>query len=288
MWVRGNYSTGERDRSLVSPSFDADQMGIILGTDYRLSSKSVIGASIAYLDSSIDFNPVGEGSLDTESMALSIYGSLYAAKSFYLDGLVNYAMADYDASRNISYSQGSGLGDLALDAAGSTEGDTLSAGLFGGYDFVFKGITISPNVGFFYVDAKIDGFTEGGAGGLNLIYDDQDFKSLTSNVGLRINATWNLPWVVLLPGLRFDFIREFEDDVDVFQVRFAADPNGMSAPPIRIETDNPDTSYTRMSLNLSAQFRFGFAGYVEYQRIGGFDQIDFQDVAFGFRMQRSF
>jgi outer membrane autotransporter protein len=230
----------------------------------------------------------GEGSLDTESMALSVYGSVYAAKSFYLDGLVNYAMADYDARRNISYSQGSSLGDLALDADGSTEGDTLSAGLFGGYDFLIKGVTISPNLGFFYVDAKIDGFTEAGAGGLNLMYEEQNFKSLTSNVGLRINATWNLPWVVLLPGLRFDFIREFEDDVDVFQVRFAADPNGMSAPPIRIQTDNPDTSYTRMSLNLSAQFKFGFAGYVEYQRIGGFSQIDFEDVAFGFRMQRTF
>jgi outer membrane autotransporter protein len=288
MWVRGNYSTGGRDRSLVSPSFDADQMGVILGTDYRLSRNAVIGASIAYLDSSIDFNPVGEGSLDTQSMALSVYGSIYAAKSFYLDGLVNYAMADYDARRNISYSQGSGLGDLALDANGSTEGDTVSAGLFGGYDFVVKGVTISPNLGFFYVDASIDGFTEDGAGGFNLLYDKQDFKSLTSNIGFRVNATWNLPWVVLLPGLRFDFIREFEDDVDAFQVRFAADPNGMSAPPITIQTDNPDTSYTRMSLNLSAQFKFGFAGYIEYQRIGGFDQIDFQDLAFGFRMQRSF
>ena len=288
MWVRGNFSTGGRDKSLVSPSFDADQVGVVIGTDYRLSSNAVIGASLGYLDSSIDFNPISEGSLDTQSMALSLYGSLYAAKSFYLDALVNYAQADYDARRNISYNQGSGLVAIGLDAKGSTEGDTFSAGLSGGYDFLYKGFTISPNAGFFYVDTTIDRFAEKGAAGLNLLYDDQKFQSLTANLGVRLGATINLPWAVLVPGLRVDFVREFEDETDVFQVRFANDPNGMSSAPIVIQTDNPDTSYYRIALNLSAQFKFGFAGYVEYQRIQSFNQIDFSDLAFGFRMQRSF
>jgi hypothetical protein len=98
----------------------------------------------------------------------------------------------------------------------------------------------------------------------------------------------NLQWGVLLPHVRIDYVREFENDVDVFGVRFAGDPDANSAPPILVTTDNPDQSYWRLAAGLSAQFKFGFSGYVEYQRLQSFEFISFQDVSVGLRMQRSF
>jgi hypothetical protein len=74
----------------------------------------------------------------------------------------------------------------------------------------------------------------------------------------------------------------------VFGVRFAADPNATSAPPILVETDNPDQSYWRFAAGCSAQFKYGVSGYVEYQRLESFDTIRFQDVSVGLRLQRSF
>lgn len=286
MWARGNYSAGRKASSAASPSFDADQFAFMFGMDYRLSDMAVVGGSLAYGDSSVEFNPSGEGALDTASWALSLYGSMYAAKNFYLDALFNLADSSFDANRNISYADGLGL--VNEDAQGDTGGLTLSGGLSGGYDFLLGGLTLSPNLGFFYVEATIDGFTESGAGGLNLIYDEQNFKSLTANAGFRATYAWNLPWGVLLPHLRVDFVREFEDDVDVFGVRFASDPNANSIPPILIETDNPDTSYWRLATGLSAQFRYGFSGYVEYQRLESFQFITFHDISMGLRMQKSF
>jgi hypothetical protein len=85
-----------------------------------------------------------------------------------------------------------------------------------------------------------------------------------------------------------DYVREFETDVDVFGVRFAADPNATSTPPILVQTENPDPSYWRLAGGLSAQFRFGISAYVEYQRLAGFESITFQDVSFGLRAQKSF
>jgi outer membrane autotransporter protein len=246
----------------------------------------VIGASLAYGNSTIDFNPAGEGSLDTASWAVSLYGSMYAARNFYLDAIFNVANASYDAERNITYVDGNGLVDE--DAQGDTDGMTYSGGVSAGYDFLLGGLTLSPNLGFFYIDATIDGFAESGAGGLSLIYDEQNFKSLTGNLGVRMTYAWNLSWGVLLPHLRVDYVREFEDDVDVFGVRFAADPNAPSAPPILVETDNPDQSYWRLAGGFSAQFKYGLSGYVEYQRLESFEFISFQDVSVGLRMQRSF
>jgi outer membrane lipase/esterase len=215
-----------------------------------------------------------------------VYGSSYVAKKFYLDAIVNVANADYGADRNIVYVDGAGLVDL--DATGETSGMTYSAGVSGGRDFLFGGFTLSPTLGVFYVDATIDGFTERGAGGLNMIYDEQSFQSFTGNLGFRATYAWNVSWGVLLPHLRLDYIREFKNDVDVFGVRFAADPNAASTPAILVATDNPDESYWRLATGFSAQFVHGISGYVEYQRLESFEFISFQDVSMGLRFQKSF
>jgi outer membrane autotransporter protein len=285
LWMRGNFSFGEKDQSATSPAFDADQWAFVGGLDYRVSDKAVLGAALSYGSSSVEFKS-DEGQLDTDSFALSLYGSAYAAKNFYFDGIVNYSNSSYDAFRNITYVDGIGLVDV--DASGDTDGSTLSAGLSMGYDFLAGGLTISPNVGFFYIDTTIDGFTETGAAGLNLIYDEQKFKSMTGNAGLRLTYAWNVSWGVLLPHLRVDYVREFEDDVDVFGVRFANDPNAASTPPVLVATDNPDTSYWRLAGGFSAQFKHGISGYIEYQRLESFEFISFQDVSIGLRFQRSF
>jgi outer membrane autotransporter protein len=285
LWVRGNVSFGEKDASAASPAFDADQWAFVGGLDYRLSDKAVLGAALSYGSSSVDFD-LDDGTLDTDSYSLSLYGSAYAAKNFYFDGIVNFSNSSYDAFRNITYVDGIGLVDA--DASGDTDGTTLSGGLSAGYDFLLGGLTISPNLGFFYIDTTIDGFTETGAAGLNLIYDEQKFKSMTGNAGLRLTYAWNLSWGVLLPHLRVDYVKEFEDDVDVFGVRFANDPNAASTPPVLVATDNPDQSYWRLAGGFSAQFKHGISGYIEYQRLESFEFISFQDVSIGLRFQRSF
>jgi outer membrane autotransporter protein len=285
LWARGNFSFGDKDASAASPAFDADQWAFVGGLDYRISNSAVIGGALSYGSSSVDFAGA-DGSLDTDSFSASLYGSVYAAKNFYFDGIVNVANSSYDADRNITYVDGSGL--VTADATGDTDGMTSSGGLSMGYDFLLGGMTISPNVGFFYIDTTIDGFTENGAGGLNLIYDEQKFKSMTGNAGVRLTYAWNVSWGVLLPHLRADYVREFEDDVDVFGVRFAADPNAASTPPVLVATDNPDQSYWRLAAGFSAQFQHGVSGYIEYQRLESFQFIDFQDVSIGLRFQRSF
>lgn len=286
MWARGNFSFGEKDRSASSPAFDADQWALVGGIDYRFNDRMVGGVALAYGQSSIDFEPRDAGGLETDTYAISLYGSAYAARNFYFDAIVNLANADYGADRNITYVDGAGLIDV--DAHGDTDGMTYSAGLSGGYDFLLGGLTLSPNLGLFYIDATIDGFAENGAAGLNLLYDEQTFQSFTGNLGFRATYAWNLSWGVLLPHVRVDYVREFKDDVDVFGVRFAADPNAASTPPILVETDNPDESYWRLATGFSAQFIHGVSAYVEYQRLESFEFISFQDISFGLRMQRSF
>ena len=76
--------------------------------------------------------------------------------------------------------------------------------------------------------------------------------------------------------------------VDVFGVRFAADPNAGSTPPILVQTDNPDRSYWRLATGFSAQFAHGISGYMEYQRLQSFQFISFEELSVGLRLQKSF
>ena len=111
------------------------------GVDYRFSDKrgarrrarrTAIRASSSTLD---------DGALDTDSWAVSLYGSAYAAKNFYFDAIVNVANSSYDADRNITYVDGIGPGERPT-RRGDTDGMTLSGGLSAGYDFLVGGLTI--------------------------------------------------------------------------------------------------------------------------------------------------
>jgi outer membrane autotransporter protein len=287
-WLRGNYGRGEKGNSLADRGFESDQWGFTGGVDYRFTNSIVAGLSFGYGKSKVDFQPVGEGNLDSASWAGSLYGSV-SFGNFYVDGVFNYADGDYDTTRRIRYEDVDGLVDRT--ARGETSGYSLSGGISLGYDFIFGGFTVSPTLGYFFVDTNIDSFAEAGAGGLNLAYDDQNYESATGSAGLRISYAWKTGWGVLIPHVRANYVREFEKATEVFGVRFASDPfnsSGDPMPPIFVQTDQPDDSYYRIAAGFSAQLPFGIAGYFEYQRLESFEFVDFQDFTIGLRFQHIF
>lgn len=288
MWLRGNYGIGEKHASAVDGGFESDQWGFTGGIDYRISDATVAGISLGYGRSNVDFKPVGDGNLKTKSLTGSVYGSVYLG-NFYFDGVFNYADADYDSDRHIVYEENGGSVDR--NARGTAGGSTLSGGVSVGYDFVLGGFTISPTLGYFFVDTSIDSFTETGAGGLNLVYDEQQYESSTGNAGLRITYAWKTSWGVIIPHVRGAYVREFQDETEVFGVRFAADPFASSSdptPPIYVQSNEPDQSYFRLAAGVSAQFPYDISGYFEYQRLESFQFLDFQDFTIGLRIQHSF
>ena len=287
-WLRGNYGTGEKDATTADDGFESDQWGFTGGADYRFGTSTVAGISLGYGESDLDFSPAGQGNLVTKSLSASLYGSAYLG-NFYFDGVFNYADADYDSQRNIIYTE-SGV-EIDRTALGATGGESFSGGLSVGYDFIAGGFTISPTIGYFAVDTAIDPFSETGAQGLNLAYDEQNYESATGNAGLRISYAWKTNWGVVIPHFRGTYVREFEDATEVFSVRFASDPFASSAdptPPIIVMTDEPDDSYFRLAAGMSAQFPYDISGYFEYQRLEAFDSVDFQDFTIGLRIQHTF
>lgn len=289
MWLRGNYNSANGSASPASAGFDGKQWGVTGGVDYRVTPQSFVGVALGYGKSTLDFNPIGRGGLDTASWMWSAYGSTYVGKNFYLDAIFNYGHAGYDTTRHIVYEESGAT--LDRTALGDTSGTTLSGGLSLGYDLNIGSFTISPALGYFHSHARVDPFRENGASGLDLAYDTQSYSSSTANMSLAINYAWNTRWLVLLPHVRGEYLHEFNKDVEVFGVRFANDPfSGTSNPTplVVVRSDVPDQWYWRVAAGISAQFQFGVSAYAEYQRLADFQYVNFNDITVGLRVQHGF
>ena len=217
----------------------------------------------------------------------TVYASTYLASNLYLDAVVNFAKSSYNTTRHIVF-QESGI-TVDRTATGATGGTTRSGGINLGYDFSFGGLTVTPLAGYFYENARIDSFGETGAAGLNLDFDKQNYRSATANLGMQANFAVNLPFGVLVPHARAEWLHEFETNAALLNVHFDADPNaGTSTSPMVVQGDVPNRSYWRLSGGASLQFTHGVSAYVEYQRLASYGALAYHDVAIGLRAQQLF
>jgi outer membrane autotransporter protein len=285
IWLRGNYSFGEKRDSEADHGFDADQWGFMGGVDFRTTPTSVVGLALGYGKSQVEFNPVGAGHLDTDAMTAALYATMYTKRGFYADAIATILRADYDSVRQLEFTEGGSLVDLT--ARGGTDGRTFGFALTFGYDFNVRAFTIAPSVGYNYLTSTIDTFRENGAGGLDLHFQEQANTSGTANAGLRMSYAWKTGIGVIIPQVRGEYIREFIDERETFGVRFANDPFD-DTPLIVVQTDVPDRSYWRLTGGFSAQFAHGISGFVEYQRLDSLQYFDYADVALGLRFETSF
>jgi hypothetical protein len=90
-----------------------------------------------------------------------------------------------------------------------------------------------------------------------------------------------------VPQIRGEYLREFIDDTEAFGVRFANDPFD-DTPVIIVHTDETDQSYWRIAAGLSAQFRYGVSGFIEYQKLQSLQYFSYADVALGIRFETAF
>ena len=285
LWLRGNYSFGEKRASTADHGFDADQWGVMSGLDYRFTSTSVVGLAVGYGRSQVDFNPTGSGELATAAMSGSLYATMYSSQGFYVDAVATVLRGGYDSVRHLAFTEGGA--PIALTARGETNSTTVGLAFTLGYDFNLRAFTIAPSVGYNYLTATIDGFRETGAAGLDLRFQEQTYASGTANAGLRMSYAWRTAIGVIVPQLRGEYIREFLDERETFGVRFANDPFD-DTPLIVVKTDVPDRSYWRLAGGLSAQFAHGISGFVEYQKLDSLRYFDYADVALGLRFEASF
>ena len=293
---------GEQDTTDRELGFDQDGFWIAAGLDYAFSDTAIAGAAISYVDGSADFKSIGGlnsgGSMDTTSWSVSVYGSTMLGDKFEVNGLASFGQAEFSNSRTIQVVDRNGdaaggggqsdQGNLATInrvAESDSEADTLQLTLGASYALYEQGGTsFTPLAELNYYNADIGGFSESGAAGLNLTFDDQEVDSLRASVGATWSHAVNADWGVFVPYARGMAVFELQDDEQSVRARYTA-AQRVSDSSFVITTNPADETSFDAAIGASAIMPGGFSAFAEYSTVLGLDNVTHNSVAIGFRME---
>jgi outer membrane autotransporter protein len=274
-----SYGTGTRDGTDRTNEFDFDGYSLTFGLDYRFDNGVIFGGALSYydLESEFDESPtVAGGDSDADGFGGFIYSTWYSG-NFYVDGLLGYAVSNYDLRRNIVIPNANSPGDSITETAKASPDSTdLSASIGAGYNWSLGSASINPYGRLNYLSVDIDSYKEKGAeaSGLNLAVEGQDWKSLTTALGAQFNYVFSTDTGVVIPQFKLGWVHQFEDDAIIFDAVYIDDPRKDNPNnTLRAATDEPDSDYFELGLAVSGVFKGGVQVFASYDTLLGFEDL---------------
>lgn len=278
---------GETDRTERENESDFHSAGVIAGVDYRVLDNLTVGLAGGYSHLNLDFSQnidVGGGGVDADNYNVSAYSTFYSG-DFYIDSIFTYGWSDYEIDRQINIlSNSQEVTSQAINRAtfASPEGEQLNASLASGYNFYSGGLTYGPYVRVTYLNANIDGYSEQGAEGLNLRVDDQDVDSLESVVGGQISYAFSQAVAVIVPHIRIEWHHEYFDNSREYSVSYVHRVNDAS---LTLKSDRLDGDYFNVGAGVSANFKHGLQGFLDYETILELKNVESHNFTAGLRFE---
>jgi len=276
-------SFGTQDATSRQAGFDFHNIGVLAGADYRILDNLFAGAAFSYLRTDASINAPALGSADSNAYGLTLYGVYYIGP-LYFDLLGGFTYNTFDLTRQISYGPSAG-GDPSLAVNSTATADTsgwqysFNGGI--GYDFTFGPFIATPYFRVDYINLNVDGYTESGAGGLNLKVKSQTIESLLTVLGGRISYNFSTSFGVLTPQFRAEWRHENLNVQPSLRAQFAADPTNTV---FSIPTATPDRDYCALGASLSAALARNVSAFVDFETVLGLQNVSNYGFTGGIRM----
>ena len=211
IWAQAFGTTATQDTRSGVLGYDADTYGAAVGADMIVAPHTRAGVSVSYANTQVDGNGGVSQKTDIDTYQANLYG-FHDMGQWYADGLLGFAWQNYNSDRVIV---GTGT------ANGDYDGQTYTARANTGYRVnAGNGIQVIPNGGLTYINNQIDGYTETGAGGLNLKVNDYSSQALFGRVGLDVAKDFSNNGMIIRPTIRaaylYDFIGDQADTTALF------------------------------------------------------------------------
>jgi len=269
-WFKGYASAADQGKRDGVSGYDVDSLGMAFGVDGEISSTWTVGAAGSYTKSDVE-SKVAIGSHDID--AKTWFAKVYATNRLDADTAVNLqagiGFSDFGSKRVVA-------GGAVASADYDAKHFRASAELVRGYQ-ISNQSNVAPYVRADYRYVDVDGYTETGAGGLNLTVDDDSADSLILGVGVRGSYTASNDWVLTGDvGIGYDAMTDESSLTASFQgsgAQFSVD--GMEASKVvynlglgaKYQLDNGTEiragydlngrkDYTDQSLSVKARWKF--------------------------------
>jgi uncharacterized protein with beta-barrel porin domain len=261
--------------------FNSETRTATAGMDYRFSDALVMGLAIGYDSTDLGYS-AHLGSQNINAVKGMFYGSYYLPHDFYVDWVAGYGSQFYTSRRNIVYSIG--IANVNGAAKGSPTGNQYDFSISLGKDFSLASWQFSPYGRFEYLDLSIDGYRERGTTGWELAYNKTAAQSLTTTAGSRLSYAWSLPWGVLTPAVRGEWVHEYSNGSQQINARFINATAGLGNISTAARTLSPDRDYFNLEGSLTATLPEGRAAFLRYESRLGQNTISSHTVEAGVRI----
>jgi uncharacterized protein YhjY with autotransporter beta-barrel domain len=235
-WVAGSYESSKWDNFGRTLGLNANRDGFrgTVGFDYSFLQGLMVGVAAGYGDISTDsksgFNISAHG-YSFSVYARAMMGGLYTQAGYSL------GHADYDKILRPSA--------YGLTGLGKTSGKTESAFVEAGYMFdAGDNVKIGPLVGYSRDWARINGYTETGAAGGNIIMPQNALSTSVVSIGGEISGNFD----GYLPYARITYNHDFSTAPRSLVLSLASAQNAMGTQTVTIPAANE--SYTEIGVGI--------------------------------------
>lgn len=261
--------------------------GFTLGIDKQIDDTTYAGIAFGYTRIGTDYD--GSASeADLDAITVSVYGAWYPNEALFVDGSISTAWLGLDATNDLVVFDG---GPPVRDLQGSTDGVNFGFDIGAGYTFQvaeitdlepLEGLTFEPFARLNVLYTEIDGFLQkGGDDSLNLQIANQEATSVTGSFGFRTDYAWSTRYGVLTPYFRAAYVHEFNQENDDLGVGLAAVPGSA----FKLKAQATDSHYGNFGLGVAATLGPGLSQFVDYDVVGGHDNVTIHQVTIGLRLE---
>ena len=193
-WSEGTISIGNTGDTYQSSSKRIGASAITLGADKKGKDNIMRGIALRFGADDIDVGDLGSA-LDMSSFSLTFYESKPKGEQRFTDHLIGVSFINSDLINN--------------SGSVSTDGDRYGEQLYGSLslrDTLSKDqLNFTPKLKINYGITHLGAFTETGATGLNLKYDDQYIGNFTSALGTSLDKTYDFKNGSFIPYFDFEY-----------------------------------------------------------------------------------
>ncbi|WP_203076029.1 autotransporter family protein [Falsiroseomonas ponticola] len=209
LWGRALGSWGSTGSDGIAPGYSRQSGGALVGADRAFAPGLAGGIALGFLRGQVDGDGA-TGEVRIESYQASLYGvyapPTEAAWKPFLDVTLGTGLSRYDARRTIAF------GTLSRRATADSQGTDVTAEAGIGVSTRIEGIEVEPRLHLRWDRIARRGFTETGAGSLNLAVDGRTADALRAGIGISAARSFELgDGVRLRPEARIGYAREMQD-----------------------------------------------------------------------------
>lgn len=259
VFVNGDVNLGSQDASEHHPDYDYKTGSATVGVDYSVTDKLAVGVALGVVNNETELHQ-NQSDIEIDGYAVSVYSN-YVQNNFYTNAVISYGNNDFDIQRQIDFDH--------RTATAKTDGTQFSVNLNSGYIARSGNISYGPTLGLKYDRININGYTETGAGSLNIKVDDQQAESFIVSVGTQAAVELKTSFGSVIPNIHASYEYQFAPTHRTITTELVTQP-GI---PMRTQTSEPDRDYFKLSAGTQILFSQNFAGTINYEIMIGREDV---------------